>query len=133
MGVTSLVRKKKVFKKVKPFRRFHSDRYIRLDESWRRPRGIDNRTRRKYRSTPRLVKIGYRNAKATRYTVRGFKKLLLRDPKDIELLLMNNRTHAGEISHAISAKKRVEILNRAKELNVKIVNPTGKVRKTPSE
>ena len=61
------------------------------------------------------------------------KKLLLRDPKDIELLLMNNRTHAGEISHSISAKKRVDILNRAKELNVRIINPSGKVRKTPSE
>lgn len=133
MGVTSLIRGKKTVKRVKPFRRFHSDRYIRLDESWRKPRGIDNRTRRRYKSTPRLVKIGYRNERKTRYTVRGFKKLLLRDPKDIELLLMNNRTHAGEISHSISAKKRVDILNRAKELNVRIINPSGKVRKTPSE
>ena len=93
MGVTSLIRGKKTVKRVKPFRRFHSDRYIRLDESWRKPRGIDNRTRRRYKSTPRLVKIGYRNERKTRYTVRGFKKLLLRDPKDIELLLMNNRIH----------------------------------------
>ena len=133
MGVTSLIRVKKTVKRVKPFRRFHSDRYIRPDESWRKPRGIDNRTRRRYKSTPRLVKIGYRNERKTRYTVRGFKKFLLRDPKDIELLLMNNRTHAGEISHSISAKKRVDILNRAKELNVRIINPSGKVRKTPSE
>ena len=36
----------------------------------------------------------------------GFKKLLIRNEKDIELLLMNNRTYAGEIAQGISAKTR---------------------------
>uniref|UniRef100_A0A7S3J982 60S ribosomal protein L32 n=1 Tax=Euplotes harpa TaxID=151035 RepID=A0A7S3J982_9SPIT len=134
MGVTSINRRKKEFKRVKPFNRHHSDRYLRLDPSWRKPRGIDNAVRRKFRGTLRMVNIGYKNNNKTRHTIKGgFKKFLLRDPKDIELLLMNNRTHAGEIAHTISAKKRVEIINRAKELNVKITNVNGKVRKAPTE
>jgi len=36
----------------------------------------------------------------------GFKKLLIRNEQDIELLLMNNRTYAAEIAQNISAIKR---------------------------
>ena len=36
----------------------------------------------------------------------GFRKFLLRNEKDIELLLMNNRTYAGEIANTVSAKTR---------------------------
>ena len=36
----------------------------------------------------------------------GFKKLLIRNEAEIELLLMNNRTYCGEIAQNISALKR---------------------------
>ena len=36
----------------------------------------------------------------------GFKKMLIRNEKDIEMLLMNNRTYAAEIANCISAKTR---------------------------
>ena len=134
MGVTALNRKKKVVKRVKPFNRHHSDRYLRLDASWRKPRGIDNAVRRRFRGTVRMVNIGYKNNNKTRHQIKdGFRKFLIHNLNDIEILLMNNRTHAGEIAHTVSAKTRVEILNRAKELNVKITNPHGRVRKAPVE
>ena len=134
MGVVALNRKKKVVKRVKPFKRHHSDRYYRVGESWRKPRGIDSAVRRRFRGTVRMVNIGYKNNNKTRHQIKGgFKKFLITNPADLEVLLMNNRTHAGEIASTISATKRVEILNRAKELNVKITNPIGRVRKAPVE
>ncbi len=63
----------------------------------------------------------------------GFRKLLIRNEKDIELLLMNNRTYAGEIAQNISALKRKNIVKRAKELNVRLTNGQAKLKKVSAE
>ena len=63
----------------------------------------------------------------------GFRKLLIRNEKDIELLLMNNRTYCGEIAQNISALKRINIVKRAKELNVRLTNGQAKLKKVSAE
>lgn len=40
---------------------------------------------------------------------------------------MNNRVYCGELAHNLSARKRKAIVNRAKELNVRITNYKGKM------
>ena len=47
--------------------------------------------------------------------------------RDVDLLLMHSKTFAAEITHAVSSRKRVEIIARAKELGVKVTNPKTKV------
>ena len=134
MGVVATNKTKKVIKRGKAFKRHHSDRYMKVKVAWRKPRGIDSCVRRRFRGNIKMVNIGYKNNNKTRHHLKGgFKKLLITNLADIELLLMNNRTHAGEIARTVSAKKRVDILSRAKELNVKITNPNGRVRKAPTE
>ena len=126
--------KNKVVKRLKSFKRHHSDRYLRLDASWRKPRGIDSRVRRRFKSTVKMVNIGYKNDKRTRFVGKfGLKRFLITNLNDIEILLMNNKTHSGEIAHTVSARLRVDILNRAKELGARITNPNGRVRKAPVE
>ena len=46
---------------------------------------------------------------------------------------MNNRTCAAEIAQGISAKKRVALVKRAKELNVRLTNGQAKVKKNSAE
>ena len=134
MGASKLTNKKKIVKRLKPFKKHHSDRYKKVGESWRKPRGIDSCVRRRFRSTVRMVNIGYKNDKRTRHTIQdGLRKFLITNLKDTEILLMNNKTHAGEIASTVSARLRVDILNRAKELGVRITNSHGRVRKTPVE
>ena len=70
-----------------------------------------------------MPNIGQKQAKQTRHMLpTGFKKLLIRCEKDVELLLMNNRTYCGEVCRTISKGKRANIVQRAKELNVRLTN-----------
>jgi large subunit ribosomal protein L32e len=53
---------------------------------------------------------------------------LVRSSQDLEILLTNNRTFAGELAHNLSARSRASLIRRAAELNVKLTNSRGKVR-----
>jgi large subunit ribosomal protein L32e len=53
------------------------------------------------------MKIGSKQeAKTRHYLANGFKKFLITNETDIDMLLMNNRVYCGEIAQNISASKR---------------------------
>ena len=58
----------------------------------------------------------------------GFYKFVVYNVKELELLMMHNRTYAAEIAHPVSTRKRAEIVARAAELNIKVLNANAKVR-----
>ncbi|KAJ1555467.1 60S ribosomal protein L32 [Cladochytrium tenue] len=132
--VTPINKTKIVKKRTKKFFRFQSDLYKRLDASWRKPRGIDNRVRRRFRGNIPMPKIGYgSNAKTRHLLPNGFKKFLVSNVRDLELLMMHNRTYAAEIAHNVSARNRVAIVERAKQLDVKVTNASARLRTTEAE
>ena len=75
----------------------------------------------------------------------GHKAFVVNNPGDVDLLLMHNTTFAAEyasrssleakkvmltttrISHAVSSKKRVDIVAKAKQLGVKVTNAKARV------
>ncbi|EGX47484.1 60S ribosomal protein L32 [Orbilia oligospora] len=117
-----------VKKHKKRFNRHQSDRFKCVDASWRKPKGIDNRVRRRFKGQAAMPKIGYGSNKKTRHmTPSGHKAFLVHNVNDVDLLLMHNHTFAAEISHAVSSRKRIEIVAKAKALGVKVTNPKGRV------
>ncbi|KAL5335388.1 hypothetical protein BJX70DRAFT_401595 [Aspergillus crustosus] len=117
-----------VKKRTKRFFRHQSDRFKCVPESWRKPKGIDNRVRRRFKSNIPMPSIGYGSNKKTKHMMpSGHKAFLVHNPKDVELLLMHNRTYAAEIASAVSSRKRVDIIAKAKALGVKVTNPRGRV------
>lgn len=117
-----------VKKRTKTFKRFQSDMFKTVKPSWRKPKGIDNRQRRRFRGNAPMPKIGYGSAKATKHMLPcGFRKVTISNLSELEMLIMSNRVNAAEVAHNISAKKRIEIIKRAKELDVKITNPTARL------
>merc|ERR1712167_369538 len=112
-----------VKKKTNKFKRHFSDRFIRVGESWRRPKGIDSSVRRKFRGKTLMPNIGYGSNKRTRHMLKnGFKKFLIHNVKELELLMMHNRTYAAEVAHDVSLKTRTEINERAEALDIKVLN-----------
>lgn len=53
---------------------------------------------------------------------------MITNERDLEILLTNNRSFAGELAHNLSARKRATLVRRAAELNVKLTNGKGKLR-----
>jgi len=126
---TPISRIKIVKKYTKKFVRFQSDRFHRVHESWRKPKGIDNRVRRRFKGARPMPKIGYGSNKKTKYLLPdGFYKFVVNNVKDLEMLLMHNRKYAAEIAHNVSTKKRKAIIERALQLDVKVINANARVR-----
>ncbi|KAL2053029.1 hypothetical protein ABVK25_006666 [Lepraria finkii] len=95
-----------VKKRTKRFNRHQSDTYKCVDANWRKPKGIDNRVRRRFKGQAAMPSIGYGSNKKTRHLMpSGHKAFVVHNPRDVDLLLMHNKTFAAEISHAVSSKK----------------------------
>ncbi|KAK4440117.1 60S ribosomal protein L32-1 [Sesamum alatum] len=129
-----LLDKKIIKKRVKKFKRPQSDRFVSVKTNWRRPKGIDSRVRRKFKGSTLMPNIGYGSDKKTRhYLPNGFKKFLVHNVKELELLMMHNRTYCAEIAHNISTKKRKEIVERAAQLDVVVTNKLARLRSQEDE
>jgi len=116
-------------KKKRQFIRHHGHRYFRLQGKWRKPRGIDNATRRRYQGMQQMPSVGFGTNKKTRFLrPNGKKTFLIHNVEEIELLLMHNKTHIAEVASNVSARKRIDIVQRAKELDIQLTNPNARIR-----
>lgn len=112
----------------KKFKRHHSDRYARVGESWRKPKGIDSAVRRRFRGTVRMPKIGYGSDKNTKYMApSGLKSVRVSNVKELETLILSNKYFAAEIAHSVSSKKRAEIVEKAKTLSIHVTNAAARL------
>ncbi|MEM2205200.1 MAG: 50S ribosomal protein L32e [Candidatus Hadarchaeales archaeon] len=109
-------------RKLPKFRRQEWFRYKRVGEKWRRPKGKDSKMRLEIKGKPAVVKIGYRNPRELRgLHPCGLREVLVSRPEDLEGI--DPSTHAVRISSTVGKKKREQILSRARELGLKVLNP----------
>lgn len=134
MAPTPENKPKIIKKRTLKFPRFQSDRFKRVGASWRKPKGIDCRVRRRFKGCNRMPKIGYGSDKRTKHMLpTGFYKFVVSNVADLDMLMMQNRKFAAEIAHNVSARKRVAILTRAQQLNIAVTNPKARVRVEEAE
>lgn len=111
----------KISKHRPTFVREESWRYVRLAESWRKPKGIDNHQRKQKKGWPRIVRAGFGGPKIARgLHPSGYTDNLVYNIKDLEKL--DPKTDGIRFGHGVGKKKRLAILEKAKEQSFRIFN-----------
>jgi large subunit ribosomal protein L32e len=128
-----LAARKKVSARRPKFVRQESWRYDRLSENWRKPKGKDNKMRKQKAGVPAIVKVGYRGPRAARgLHPSGYTDNLVHNVR--ELARLDPKKDAARLGHTVGKKKRLQIIAKASELGIKVLN-AGKLspKKTESE
>ena len=114
-------------KRTKPdFQRPESWRYKRLKKNWRRPRGLDNKVRKRVKGWPASPNIGYRTKKGLRgIHPSGFQEVSVTNTDDLNKV--DKEREAIRIARTVGAKKRTEIVDKAKELGIHVLNAKEKM------
>ncbi len=103
------------------FKRQEWFRYVRLGESWRKPRGIQSKMRRGYKYRVNLVSSGYRGPRSVRgYHPSGFQEVMVHRVEDLEGL--DPKKQAARIGHSVGSRKREEIEKTADEKGIRVLN-----------
>jgi large subunit ribosomal protein L32e len=103
------------------FRRQEWHRYKKLGEKWRKARGKTSKTRRYEGRKPAMPTIGYKSPKKTSgLHPSGYQDVLVSNLKELESV--DPQTQAGRISSTIGKRKKEIMLQKAKELGIKILN-----------
>jgi len=117
-----LIIRRRLKNKLPRFMRMDAWRFKRIGDSWRRPKGLDNKIRLQVKGYPPRVKIGYRGPKRVRgYHPSGFRDIIVYNVKDLDYI--DPDREAIRIASTVGKRKRMEIIEEAKKRNIKILNP----------
>jgi large subunit ribosomal protein L32e len=115
---------RKYQKSKKPhFLQTDSHKKKKLEDKWKRPDGIHNKTRYSQKGKCPRVERGFGSPALVRgLHPSGFIEVVINNLKELESL--NVERMAGRIAHTVGARKRYQIEKKAAELGLKILNPT---------
>jgi large subunit ribosomal protein L32e len=103
------------------FLRPESWRDVKFSESWRRPRGLDNKVRQKVKGWPASPSTGYKGPKIARgLHPSGYREVLVYNVES--LVDIDSATQAIRIGHTVGKRKRALIIAEAEKLQIKVLN-----------
>jgi large subunit ribosomal protein L32e len=101
------------------FNRHDSHKKKRLSTSWRKQRGLHNKMREQVAAKGKPVRPGFGSPCAVRgFHPSGLRELLVHNVGDLE----KAKGYAVRIASAVGMKKRLQIQEKAAQMNLKVLN-----------
>lgn len=120
--------------KKKEFKRYHSDRYMRLRTSWRHPRGLDNRVRKKHAGVSEMPSKRFRTPALVKDILPcGLRQVIVHNVNDLKAITSVNRRYCATISRTVGARTRIAIVNEAKLLGIHVTNAMARLMEAVEE
>jgi len=106
----------------KKFKRHDSHKKKGVPSSWRKPKGRRSQVRLEEKGAKKKPKVGYRvNSEYRGLHPSGYREVIVHNASDLEQL--DAEEEAARIASKVGAKKRETIVEKAEELEVKVLNP----------
>jgi len=113
--------RRRIKKKNPHFIRQNATNIKKLGDKWRKPKGMHSKVRQKIIGHEKLVSKGYGGPKAVRNLHKsGLRRKIANALKDIENARKDNEGII--IAKSVGRKKRIEMLKKAKELGIEVLN-----------
>lgn len=120
--MSDLKTRAKLKRKKPEFKRQGEKNIKRVGHKWRRPRGNQSKLRMHMISRGFAPKTGYGSPKSVRgLHPSGFEDVLVYNVKDLEGF--DAAKHACRIASKVGKRKRMDIIKKANEMKVKVLNP----------
>jgi len=110
------------------FIRQSGQEYVRLGNKWRRPRGVHSKLKIKERGKGFIPNPGYGAPRQLRFKhPSGLYEVLVHNLAELQKL--DAKMQAARIAASVGRKKKADIMKKAEELRIKILNPARIVAK----
>lgn len=94
-----------------------------LSSNWRKPKGTDSKLRKEIKGVGKIPKPGYKRKKGKRgLHPSGYKEVLIHNVKDLKRV---GEKEAVRIASKVGLKKKIQIVKKAIELDLKVLNPSN--------
>ena len=88
-------------------------------QKWRRPKGIHSKMRRQRKGYPVSPSVGYKRPKTERNKINGHMPILINNLNDLGKI---KKDCIAVLSGNVGARKKIEIIKKAEEMKIKILN-----------
>jgi large subunit ribosomal protein L32e len=113
--------RKQIKQRTPEFLREEWFRYKRVGKNWRRPDGITSKMRKNLKYRPSRVRVGFRGPEEVRgLHSSGFEEVFVYNVDDLKEV--NPKTQAARIGGTVGTRKRLEIVKKAEELEIRVLN-----------
>lgn len=107
----------------KKFKRQDNNKHKKLGSTWRKARGRHSRVRLEKKGAMKKPKIGYRAPEESRgIHPSGYEDVLVHNVSELEDL---EEGQAARIASSVGGRKREQMLDKAEELDIKVLNRGG--------
>lgn len=113
---------RKRMKERKPeFIRQDTQKRRKLSIKWKKPKGLHSKIRHKFKGHSKMPSPGYKSPiKVKGLHASGLKQVIVFSPEDVKNI--NKQSEGIIISKSVGIRKMLEVLKKAKELNIQVLN-----------